>query len=50
VVSNFTEWASPLAGILYLAAFAGVAMQVVRGTDPTPRLVDRPPATAPLGA
>lgn len=48
VVSNVTEWASPLAGTLYLAAFAGVAAHVVRGSDPTPRAVDRP-AKAPLG-
>ncbi|MET0998679.1 MAG: hypothetical protein ABWX73_08210 [Marmoricola sp.] len=30
-ISNVTEWAAPAAGLLYLAAFGGVAAQLVRG-------------------
>ena len=33
--SNFTEWATPAAGLLYLAAFGWVAMRLVRGDSAT---------------
>ena len=35
VVSNLTEWATPAAGLLYLAAFSGIAVQLVRGDNAT---------------
>jgi len=31
VLTNFSEWASPAAGLLYVAAFTGIAVQLVRG-------------------
>jgi hypothetical protein len=33
VLTNFSEWASPAAGLLYVAAFTGIAVQLVRGED-----------------
>jgi Domain of unknown function (DUF4386) len=33
VLTNVSEWASPAAGLLYVAAFAGIAVQLVRGED-----------------
>jgi hypothetical protein len=30
-LTNFSEWAPPAAGLLYVAAFAGIAVQLVRG-------------------
>ncbi len=41
VGSGLTEWASPAAGLLYLAAFTGIARQIVRGSD----AVERPTST-----
>ena len=31
VLTNLSEWASPAAGLLYVAAFTGIAVQLVRG-------------------
>ncbi len=31
VLSNFTQWAAPAAGLLYLAVFTAIAVQLVRG-------------------
>ena len=31
VVTNFSDWASPAATLLYVAAFTGIAVQLVRG-------------------
>jgi hypothetical protein len=33
VLTNFSEWASPAAGLLYVAALTGIAVQLVRGED-----------------
>jgi hypothetical protein len=34
VGAGLTEWASPAAGLLYLAAFTGIAREILRGSDP----------------
>ena len=33
VLTNFSDWASPAAALLYVAAFTGIAVQLVRGED-----------------
>ena len=33
VLTSVSEWASPAAGLLYVAAFTGIAVQLVRGED-----------------
>ena len=33
VLTNFSAWASPAAALLYVAAFTGIAVQLVRGED-----------------
>ena len=35
VLTNFTEWASPMAALLYLAAFGGIAVQLMRADGTT---------------
>ena len=37
VLTNVSEWASPAAGLLYVAAFTGIAVQLVRGEDSSAR-------------
>jgi len=32
-LTNVSEWASPAAGLLYVSAFTGIAVQLVRGED-----------------
>lgn len=41
VLSNVTEWAAPLAAVLYLGAFVGIAATLVRGETPAPTTSDR---------
>ena len=36
VVSNFSEWAAPAAGLLYVAAFAGIAVRILQPAVPAP--------------
>ena len=36
VVGNFTEWAAPAAGLLYVGAFAGIAVRIVQPAVPAP--------------
>jgi hypothetical protein len=40
VLTNVSEWASPAAGLLYVAAFTGIAVQLVRGDDASRELED----------
>ena len=47
VVSNLTEWATPAAALLYVAAFSGIAVQLVRGDSATVQTSHQP---APAGS
>ena len=47
VGAGLTEWASPAAGLLYLAAFTGIAWQLVRGSDSVEAPTSVPGSTQP---
>jgi hypothetical protein len=49
VLTNFSEWASPAAGALYVAAFTGIAVQLVRDTDSSEDLDDELAPGATVG-
>ena len=48
-LTNFSEWASPAAGLLYVAAFTGIAVQLVRGESSAREPGEELVPTASLG-
>jgi hypothetical protein len=50
VLTNVSEWASPAAGLLYVAALTGVAVQLVRGEATTQGTDDDRDPTASVSA
>ena len=50
VLTNVSEWASPAAGLLYVAAFTGIAVQLVRGADSSRELDDEFAPAASVGS
>jgi len=49
VLTNFSDWASPAAGLLYVAAFTGIAVQLVRGEDTARELGEEHAPAASVG-
>jgi len=49
-LTNVSEWASPAAGLLYVAAFTGIAVQLVRGLDSSRELDDEFAPAASVGS
>lgn len=45
-LTNISEWATPAAGLLYLAAFAGIAVQLVHGGGSTEETHELAPAAS----
>jgi hypothetical protein len=50
VGSGLTEWASPAAGLLYLAAFTGIARHIVWGAGPVGAVTGTPRSARPASS
>jgi hypothetical protein len=48
-LTNFSDWASPAAGLLYVAAFTGIAVQLVRDEDTARELGEEHAPAASVG-